>query len=208
MTKPTSTPCPFLILIDTAEQQPFPFTGIRADAAAAHAVFAVRTKRMCLGRYPDSLGDYSLEGGFGRCHVERKSMADAQSTILGWGIDSEFGCSRRERFERELLNLSQVECGCVVVECSFAEMVAKAPEYGKKTAQENAVTLHRSVVAYQQDFSVPWFFCDSRRMAEITAFRWLYRWWKKQDEERRKREREAKKQTPLLVSEKNDDLPF
>ena len=45
-----------------------------------------------LGRYPHSLGDYSIDGFEGRVHVERKSLQDVQATVLGW--DSEY--QRRE----------------------------------------------------------------------------------------------------------------
>lgn len=39
--------------------------------------------------------------------------------------------------------------------------------------------IYRSLLAWQQDYRVQWAFCESRRMAEITTFRWLYRWWEK-----------------------------
>lgn len=185
MTSTDPYPCPFLVLIDSAEQHAFAFENMHADAARDHARLEVRTKWQALGRYPDSLGDYSLEGGLGRCHVERKSMEDAHGTFLGWG-------GRRERFERELLNLSQIECGLVVVECSLAELINRAPQWGTKTAAENAKSLHRSILAWQQDYRVPWSFCDSRRLAEITTFRWLERWWKKQREAERAAKKAAK----------------
>ena len=61
--------CPFVVLIDSAEQQPFPFTGIHADAASDNRPLVIRTKWQCLGRHPKSLGDYSIDGFQGRCHV-------------------------------------------------------------------------------------------------------------------------------------------
>jgi len=200
----TTIPCPFLILIDSAEQQPFSFSNLRADAAKDHALLSVRTKRECLGRYPDSLGDYSIQGGKGRCHVERKSMADAHGTILGWG-------DRRQRFESELKNLSEMECGIVIVECSLAELINKSPEYGQKTAAENAKSLHRSILAWQQDYRVPWAFCDSRRLAEITTFRWLERWWRKQREAERAAAKKAKAApAPVAGPPKtaDEEIPF
>jgi len=199
----TTIPCPFLILIDSAEQQPFSFANLRADAAKDHATFDVRTKWQALGRHPVSLGDYSIEGGLGRCHVERKSMDDAHGTFLGWAG------GRRERFESELANLSQIECGLVVVECSLAELINRAPQWGTKTAAENAKSLHRSILAWQQDYRVSWAFCDSRRLAEITTFRWLERWWRKQREAERAAAKKAKAapvQGPPITN--SDVIPF
>ena len=168
--------CPFTVLIDSAEQQPFTFQGFRADSELKGRPLIVPVERRALGRHPDSLGDYSLSGGEGRCHVERKSMADAHSTILG------FGDGHRARFEKELENLSKIEAGLVVVECSLSELLANAPQYGKRTRQQNAKALHRSVIAFVQDYRTPWQFCDGRRLAEQTCFRWLERWHGKQAE--------------------------
>lgn len=178
---------PFTVLIDTAEQSPFTFQGIKTDASQGNKQLIVPTEWKALGRHPFSLGDYSVAGGEGRCHIERKSMEDAQSTILGWD-------GRRDRFEAELAALAAIECGVVIVECSQAVMIANAPEFGRRTAAQNAKALSRSVIAFMQDYRVPWIFSDSRRMAEIQAFRWLERWWKKQHEKQKQEEKRLKKQ--------------
>jgi hypothetical protein len=163
----------FTILVDTAEQAPFTFQNLRADADRKYVRTVPDIEYRCLGRHPNSLGDYSLAGGLGRCHIERKSMEDCQSTILG------FNDGHRERFECELGNLSQVECAMVLVECSLSDLLKHSPQYGKKTAQQNAKTLFRSVLAYQQDYRVPWLFCDGRGLAEQSAYWLLHRWWEK-----------------------------
>ena len=67
---------PFTILIDSAEQQPFTFTGLRADSSKKYAPLIVRTEVTSLGRYPNSLGDYCIAGYERRCHLERKSLSD------------------------------------------------------------------------------------------------------------------------------------
>lgn len=170
------TLCPFVVVVDTAEQEPFTFQGLKTDAADGSRPLIIPTERHELGRHPHGLGDYSLDTGRGRCNVERKSMDDAHGTILG------FGDGRRKRFEQELANLAGIEAGLVVVECSFAELINRAPVWGKRTATQNAKALHRSIVAFQQDYRVAWAFCDSRRMAEVTTFRWLERWHRKQFE--------------------------
>ncbi len=179
---------PFTIIIDTAEQTPFTFQNIHADADRHNRVLVVspgiNLLRSCLGRHPHSLGDYSIEGYVGRVHVERKSMADAHGTILGFsgsGSAALTDATRRGRFEQELANLSNVECAAVVVECSFGELLERAPEFdqGKKTAKLNRKILARSVIAWQQDYAVPFIFCDDRRSAEVVTFRWLERFFEK-----------------------------
>jgi len=194
--------CPFTVLIDTAEQAPFTFAGIRSDATEGNRPLIVPVQYTSLGRFPDSLGDYSIDspfGGVGRCHVERKSMQDAQATILGFARKGD-DCSRRERFERELELLSEMEAGLVVVECSFTELIAKAPQYGVKSAAANAKTLYRSVLAYMQDYSVGWLFADDRRMAEKSVFNWLRRWHDKQMTARKAEEKAAAKRRKSLIS--------
>ena len=170
---------PYTILIDSAEQSPYTFQNMREDSGKRRPII-VPTESVCLGRYPDSLGDYSIDAARGRCHIERKSMADAHGTFLGWQKKGE-DVGRRERFEKELANLSEIQAGLVVVECTFTDLIKFAPET-KNTAQRNAKTLMRSILAWQQDYAVQWSFCDGRRLAEVVTFRWLERFVRKQAE--------------------------
>lgn len=175
---------PCAVLIDTAETQPFTFHGLRCDADQQHRPLIVKTEWRALGRHPDSLGDYSLDGYVGRCHVERKSVKDFQGTLMEFGQDG-----RRERFESELSNLEKLEAAAVVVEGTLLRAITVQHEYGKKPSQEAAKLLMRSVLAYQQDYDVPWLFCDDRRMAEVATFRFLERFWRKDQEKRKEAER-------------------
>jgi tryptophan-rich sensory protein len=84
--------------------------------------------------------------------------------VLGWG-------DRRERFNRELANLASMESAAVIVECEMSTLLANAPERGVKTAAENRKLLFRQILAWQQQYRVPWIFCDGRHMAEIAAYR-------------------------------------
>jgi len=167
---------PYTILIDSAEQHPFTFENMLADSDKDYAPINVKVNWRSLGRHPNQLGDYSIDGFVGRVHIERKSVEDCQHTILGWD-------GTRNRFEQELANLSDIESGIVVVEGSLQEVVTTVRQWGEKTAQENAKTLFRSIIAYQQDYKVRWQFCDSRRLAENFAFRFLHRYWKKRRKE-------------------------
>jgi hypothetical protein len=187
---------PFTILIDSAEEHAYTFEGLEADSDRGNRPLIVPYEWQCLGRHPDSLGDYAIKGHVGRCHVERKSMDDAHGTFLGWGRGGKedengkrTGVTRRERFECELLNLSQIPHGHVVIECSFGDLVANAPEWGKRTAAENGKTLFRTILAWQHRYpTVQWHFCADRRFAEIVTFRIFERFW--QDEVNPKTRRE------------------
>lgn len=162
--------CPFTVLIDEQEKIPFDFLGITSDADDGKRPLIVEKQYGTIG---PTRGDYTIVGVQpGECHVERKSLDDAMSTILGWG-------ERRERFERTLSFLSSCRSSAVVVECSFGELISSAESRGKKTKQENQKILHRQVLAWQTDYTVPWIFCDVRRLAELTTFQILRRYWKK-----------------------------
>lgn len=178
--------CPFTVLIDTAEQQPFTFAGLFTDASepGGRRPLIVPTDWRALGRHPDSLGDYSVDGYVGRVHVERKSMSDLHGTVLG------FKSERRERFECELGNLSEIDAALVVVECGFDQALAEAPDTDKRSARENAKILNRSLLSYFQDYSVRWLFAGTRELAEANTFRFLERYVTKQREAEK---REAKK---------------
>lgn len=179
---------PFTILIDSAEQHPFDFAGIKSDADRDGRPWLVATRWEPLGRHPDSLGDYSLDGFVGRVAVERKSVEDCQGTILGFGRDGE-GTSRRDRFESELANLQKCDASLVVVEGTLETVLQTVEQRGKKTRGENAKTLLRSIIAYQQDYGVSWQFCDGRRLAETYTFRFLERFWKQHSKEAKEVER-------------------
>ncbi len=163
-----SVVCPFTILIDAQENYPFEFQGITTDRDKRPII--VGTKTVSLG---PTHGDYSMVGFLGECHIERKSKEDAQSTILGWG-------DRRERFEATLEFLSTVWVSAVIVECSFGQLIASAECRGKKSAAENRKILHRQTMAWMTDYTVPWIFCDDRRLAERSAFRIMQRCFSKQ----------------------------
>lgn len=178
--------CPFTIVIDTAEGQPYSFTEMKSDANQEHRPLVVNTEFACCGRWPNSYGDYSIKGFEHRIAIERKSMEDAHSTILGWD-------GRRERFECELENLAKCEAAMVVVECSFEQLIQEAPQWGAKTKSQNAKSLSRSVLAFMRRYRVPWLFAGGRRMAEIHTFRFLEGFFFDQMKQRKKAEKVAAK---------------
>ncbi len=179
---------PFTVLVDTAEGAPFTFHGIKTDADKDCLPLYVPTRFMSLGRFPDSLGDYSIAGLTDQVAIERKSRDDVWGTILGWETNYQAtnGLSgRRQRFEKELENLSKINAACVVVEASWEECIQQMPEWGIKPAATNRKIFFRSVISFQQRFKLPWNFMPSRRAAEVFAFRFLERYWKKLSKQER-----------------------
>jgi hypothetical protein len=163
-----SVMCPFTILIDSQEKLPFTFAGLTADSKDDSRPIIVPTKRQSLG---PSHGDYSIDGHEGQVHIDRKSVDDCIGTVLGWG-------DRRDQFQRTLQYLGGCQVSAIVVEGSFGACIKECRETKGKTKAENQRTFHRQVLAWQQDFAVPWIFCDTTRFAEKTTFQILRRYFK------------------------------
>jgi hypothetical protein len=182
--------CPFRILIDTAEQQPWTFTGIFSDSKQGYKPLEVPYEFSSLGRHPHSLGDYTIEGYQGRVCVERKAKEDAWGTFLGWGdgIDSS---GRRDRFICELENLSKVESPIVIIEATLDDCLDDMPSWGLKSVADNRKIFFRSVISWQQKYRIPFWFLNGRRAAEVTAFRYLEKFWE-HDQENIKKTRRVK----------------
>jgi len=159
---------PFTILIDTAEKKPYAFQGFTGDAKEQRRGIIVPTEFRSLG---PSHGDYSIDGYERMCHVERKSMADAQGTFLSHG-------ERRDRWLHTLAVLAEIPTAAIVIECTFGQLLANVESRGKRSKGTLAKTLHRQVLAWQEDYRIPFYFCDDRRFAEVTTlaiFRRFYR---------------------------------
>jgi hypothetical protein len=171
----------FRILIDTREQNPFTFMGIKADARQGGKPILVATERTTLG---ESHGDYTVPELIDYCHVERKSREDAWGTVLGWG-------DRREAFQRTLEYLAEIPVGLVVVEATWGDCLNNMPEHGTRTKSSNQKIFNRQVLAWGQDYGVQWHFFDDRRLAEVNTFRILERQWRKQKEAQKRAQKEA-----------------
>ena len=151
---------PFTLVIDSREQTPYAFAGLRSDADAGRQPLLVRTVTRGL-----EAGDYSLEGFERLVAVERKSLSDLFTT-LG---------QARARFVRELQRLASYDFAAVVVEGTWEDVLVRPPS----RSQLNAKTVFRSVVAWQQRYPrVHWWMCPSRAFAEVATFRMLERFWK------------------------------
>lgn len=167
--------CPFVVTIDSAEQFPYSFNA--CWSRTHERLYRVDTRRDCLGRHPNSKGDYSIFGYHDLVGVERKSMGDGQSTLLNR--------ERYERFECELKNLARIPHGLVIVECDLRTFLANAPTTDCRSSQENARVLLGTLMSAQSEYRVPWVFAGSRDFAETYCFRFLERAFRKIKEQER-----------------------
>lgn len=166
MTYPSTSVAEFIVtefevVIDTREQAPFTFQGIKGDSSRKNLPIVVRTRSATL-----QTGDYSITGHENRLAIERKSLEDLYSTLS----------SGRERFERELYRLNSMPgFSAVVVEAGWGQVVGCPPQHTKVPPK----AISRSILAFNQRFrNVHWYLAPDRRFAEILAFRILDRYWR------------------------------
>lgn len=133
-----------VVVIDTREQLPYEFSPFVIGTLAT--------------------GDYSLLGHEHRIAIERKTKADAYSTI-GQG---------RERFVRELRRMAELEYAAIVVECSLVEFLSK-PDYVRRLTPRAAI---RSLISWSLRYGVHLHFAGDRAHAEALVMVILEKWWK------------------------------
>lgn len=159
---------PYVILIDTREQAPYSFRGFTADAPKRHVplIIPVRSKGL-------RTGDYSIEGLEDRVAVERKSLPDLYGS-LG---------RERERFERELVRLDEMDYAAIVIEAGWPSIISRPPP----NTEMRPKTIYRTAIAWQQRYPrVHWWACDTRNFAERTTLRILQRFWIDNEKDRRR----------------------
>lgn len=148
--------CPFTIVVDTREQAPFAFMSIEPWDE-------IRVVRAAL-----ATGDYSIQGFEDRISIERKSVSDFYGSIGG----------DRERFEREMVRLKQMEFAAVVIEGGWRELLVDRPE----TIQMSAKSASHTIYSWAVRYGVHFYPCDGRRHAELTTFHLLRHFWKQEQE--------------------------
>ncbi len=150
---------PFTVVVDTREQHPFRFAGLKSDAKDGRMPLHVPVVVSGLAS-----GDYSLAGYESHVAVERKSLADLYSTIA----------QGRERFTRELERLNAMQAAAVVIEASWTEILTRPPSFSRLPPKN----VFRSILAWAQRFPrVGWWPCDGRVFAEIVTYRFLERFY-------------------------------
>lgn len=171
--RPDQTPLltDFTISIDSREQCPWSFTGFKTDAKQGNRPLIVPTQVTTL-----ATGDYSIVGFEALLSIERKSIQDFYSTVLG----------SRDRFERELSRLqTMAESGGYVEIVCEGDWYTEGPPLRPGESMDDPKikhklkTVYRSVLAWKQKFNrVHWERFPGRRDAERYVFRTLERFWK------------------------------
>lgn len=157
----------FSLIVDSREQAPFRFRGLKADSKHRKKDLVVRIVNKAL-----KAGDYSLDGLEDRVAVERKSREDAFAT---WISD------RDSRGIPQLNRLSAIPNAFVVLECTLGQIAEGPlrPGIDPELRRRQGKSLYRSILAWMQRYpTIHWVPCDSRRLAEVTTFRILERFWK------------------------------
>ena len=122
-----------IIIVDTREQLPYDFQGY-ADTEVIRAGLPV--------------GDYSIPGAEHLAAIERKSLDDLISCLMG---------KARDRFERELTRLRPYHVAAVVVESSWEDIAR-----GRYTSNMHPQAALQSIIALQVRYGVPFMMCGSR----------------------------------------------
>jgi ERCC4-type nuclease len=148
-----------VVVVDGREKSPYTFSGLQTDAKDGRLPLIVPTEWAYL-----KTGDYSIHGEESLVAVERKSLADLYST-LG---------QNRDRFEAEHERMAKMQFAAVVIEASWEEIVEHPPERSRLTPK----SVYRTGIAFMERYGVPWLTMGGRRLAEITTFRILERFWR------------------------------
>ena len=158
--KPEVLDCPFSIVIDSREQLPYTFNGLRSNADKGNLPLRVLTQRLAL-----PTGDYAIFGHPGGAVVERKSKADLYSSIS----------QHRENFEDRLERMCVRHfAAAIVVEAELGDVIANPPPH----TQFNPKALFRTILAWMIRWpKVNWLFLPSRELAEAATFRFLEKYW-------------------------------
>jgi len=158
--------CPFTIAVDTREQRPWTFQGLRADARQSHKPLNVQWEWVAL-----AAGDYSIVGMETEVAIERKSLADLFGSVG----------SGHERFRREHERLAAYQFAAVVVEAGWSDVLFRPPGYSKVKPK----VIFRTAMQWSVRYGVQWHLVggrdanESRVLAEHAAYRLLSEYWKR-----------------------------
>ena len=145
---------PFSIVVDSREQAPWHFTGIEHKGKLVVPELIVRG-------LPS--GDYAIDGHENEFAIERKSKADLYGSVI----------QGRDRFKREIERLNEMEFAAVVVEADDME-IGIAPF----NSNVNPESVRGTIISWSIRYpAVHWFLCSGRRLAEVTAWKLMCKWW-------------------------------
>ncbi|MFA5412890.1 MAG: ERCC4 domain-containing protein [Candidatus Micrarchaeia archaeon] len=147
------------IVVDSREQRPFTFER-----------FGVETERASLGT-----GDYSLNGFLDKVGIERKSLDDLVSCLMGDG---------RIRFEKELVRGRSLELFAVCVEASMEDV--REHRYCSQMAPASAL---QSIIAFSVRYGTSFLWCGNRETAELVCYSLLQKYCRELEERFKQLER-------------------
>lgn len=197
---PAPVYCPFRIVIDSNEQQPFTFSGLFTSASATKSgeirsasarqkgivitrnggrplIVETTTRPLwSLGRqqHGAGLGDYAIDGMEEGCSVETKhSLGDLFSSIG----------QRGENFEAEIASLNKRCKFAAVVICGTMGQVARyTPPHGSMTSDRittSPASVRGTILAWMHRYpKVHWLFAPTRVECERLTFEILERHWR------------------------------
>lgn len=149
--------CGFTIAVDTREQLPYDFESVTVSIHNEQVPIQIETVRVKLCE-----GDYSIAGTQHQIAVERKSIADAASTLT----------RGRKRFVNELERLGGYDYSAVVVEGEWNELM----QYVYTMTQASPASVDSTIIALSQRFvKTHWVFRPGRWAAMKTTFKILDR---------------------------------
>lgn len=158
-----------IIAVDTSEQLPYRFEGIKSEEP-----YVVERVSLDTGDYQTtrdekikSAKEFRVMGNEEACVIERKSLTDLYGTLT----------RGRERFERELLRMTNFGYAAIVIEASW-EMISNPNAHMQYPTQANPRSIIASLLAYSQRYNVHLFALPGRESAERFAFRIMERWFR------------------------------
>jgi hypothetical protein len=207
----TPITAPFTVVFDTREQLPFAFAGLTADSAQGGGPLEVRTQRGTLGQGDYSILGFEtavaverksiadLFGTLGKgrrrftAELERLSSYEFAAVVIegDWrdilGLWPEGLHSLLKWLEGKRLALIGIDPVEAYEVEKWAGLIATLLNNGKpEKSRLKPKTIHRSILSWQQRYPrIHWEPMPSRRLAEITTYRILERFWKEKESQRR-----------------------
>ena len=150
--------CPFTVIVDSREQLPYSFDGMRVVVPTV------------VEGLPS--GDYSIQNMEELVAVERKSLDDLFGSTT-WG---------RKRFKAEIGRLDDMPgFAAVVIEADWREIADPATHRPGWINQTNPDSVAGTIAAWSTRYPrVHWWACGDRRGAELRTFGILQAFWNEQ----------------------------
>lgn len=152
--------CPFRIVVDTREQAPYHFLGLTDEKNRPMVVPLVTDVALVTG-------DYTICGMEERIAIERKSVSDFRGSVT----------AERDRFQREMERLSQMQFAAVVIEGGWDELMQPG-----HSGQVSPKVYGRTIASWSIRYGVHFFPMLNRYHAELWTYRLLATFWKQSQE--------------------------